>query len=151
MDDNVKQSLVSLEEEVAKLEKILGPVIQTPLKDLKKSLTPFENAKLNLIMAYSINTLYYMFLKTQGLSPQQHPVTEELERVRDYFHKLNTVAGKTKPDQMTLRLNKDAADRFIKHALADVNEDQNSTEDDRTMKKRKSPADSSEESKRSKH
>lgn len=59
MDDNVKQSLVSLEEEVAKLEKILGPVIQTPLKDLKKSLTPFENAKLNLIMAYSINTLYY--------------------------------------------------------------------------------------------
>lgn len=50
-------------------------------------LTPTENAKLNMAYSYTLNALYYMLLKTQGVSPEGHPVKKDLERVKRYMVK----------------------------------------------------------------
>lgn len=41
-----------------------------------------DRAKLNLQVAYGVSSLFYMFLRTQGVSPSTHPVKGELERIR---------------------------------------------------------------------
>jgi len=33
-------------------------------------------------VAYGVSSLFYMFLKTQGISPSSHPVKGELDRIR---------------------------------------------------------------------
>jgi len=66
-------------------------------------------------MAYTINTLFYVYLKTQGVSPTNHPVKQELERIKLYIKKMKELTEKKQ--ESTLRLNVDAAHRFIKHSL----------------------------------
>lgn len=33
-------------------------------------------------VAYGVSSLFYMFLRTQGVAPASHPVKAELERIR---------------------------------------------------------------------
>ncbi|CAM9562752.1 unnamed protein product, partial [Ectocarpus fasciculatus] len=63
-----------------------------------------------------LRSLFYMFLKTQGVSPSTHPVKSELDRIRGYFGRLKNV-GKP-PEQRTLKVDQDASRRFINAALS---------------------------------
>eukprot|EP00752_Nemacystus_decipiens_P018581 g16659.t1 len=75
-----------------------------------------DRAKLNLQVAYGVSSLFYMFLKTQGVSPAGHPVKAELDRIRKYFGRLKQV-GKP-PEKRTATVDVDASRRFINAALA---------------------------------
>eukprot|EP00904_Undaria_pinnatifida_P000049 jgi/Undpi1/10044/HiC_scaffold_28.g12498.m1 len=75
-----------------------------------------DRAKLNLQVAYGVSSLFYMFLRTQGVSPSTHPVKGELERIRGYFGRLKQV-GKP-PEQRKLKVDTEASRRFIDSALA---------------------------------
>lgn len=62
MDDlpeDIKQTLAQFEESVSKLETALDPLFKTKLTDVSERLSPHDNAKLNILYAYAINTLFY--------------------------------------------------------------------------------------------
>jgi hypothetical protein len=56
-------------------------------------------------------------LFAQGASTEDHPVTEELARIKTYMSKLKELGQGAVNDQQRLKLNKDAAQRFISAGL----------------------------------
>ena len=83
---NFEASLATIEAQVRRLQ-------AAPWAELCKGLPPLEVARVHLMVAYAVSTLFYMYLKTQGLSPASHPVREELERVKARLHRLSTSIG----------------------------------------------------------
>ncbi|KAG0738595.1 hypothetical protein G6F23_009570 [Rhizopus arrhizus] len=76
-----------------------------------------ERYELQVLLSYSLNTLYYIYLRSSGSDPQKHDVMKELQRVQTYIKKLKVHQGKgPKPN---MRLNKEAAGRFIKAAITE--------------------------------
>uniref|UniRef100_A0A3B1JGN2 Nuclear nucleic acid-binding protein C1D n=1 Tax=Astyanax mexicanus TaxID=7994 RepID=A0A3B1JGN2_ASTMX len=63
-------------------------VIQT-LMSVSKSehlkLDPLEQAKLDLMSAYTLNSLFWMYLVTQGINPKEHGIKQELVRPHVYL------------------------------------------------------------------
>uniref|UniRef100_A0A8C9FV45 Nuclear nucleic acid-binding protein C1D n=1 Tax=Pavo cristatus TaxID=9049 RepID=A0A8C9FV45_PAVCR len=43
-------------------------------------LKPLEQAKLDLVSAYTLNSMFWVYLATQGINPKEHPVKQELGR-----------------------------------------------------------------------
>eukprot|EP01113_Clastostelium_recurvatum_P024601 TRINITY_DN2936_c0_g1_i2.p1 TRINITY_DN2936_c0_g1~~TRINITY_DN2936_c0_g1_i2.p1 ORF type:complete len:199 (+),score=50.94 TRINITY_DN2936_c0_g1_i2:163-759(+) len=113
LPSDLQSSLASFEKTLSSLEESLTPFFNESLKDQLSHLSPIDAAKLNIVMAYAINTLFYMYLKTQGTDTSDHPVIKELDRVKVYINKVKGLSERQK-----LKLNSDAASRFIKHALS---------------------------------
>eukprot|EP00658_Telonema_sp_P-2_P053599 TRINITY_DN4217_c0_g1_i5.p1 TRINITY_DN4217_c0_g1~~TRINITY_DN4217_c0_g1_i5.p1 ORF type:complete len:199 (-),score=72.29 TRINITY_DN4217_c0_g1_i5:263-859(-) len=99
------------------VEHQLGPLLNKPLKELASELPALEAAKLHVVGAFAINTLFYVFLKTQGVDPTTHPVKQEMDRVKAYFKKIRQVAGNAATETQNAQLNVGAANRFIAAAL----------------------------------
>jgi len=55
--------------------------------EAKEGLAPLAKAKLDLAKSYTLNSLYYMYLKTQGVNTQAHQVRRELDRVKKFMMK----------------------------------------------------------------
>lgn len=112
---NFADGVNDIEERVRRLQR-------TPWADLCRGLSPLESARLHLMVAYTINTIFYMYLKTQGIPANNHPVMEELERVKAYIRKVRNVSKeaeeKADTSKRQISLNATAAQRFIAHALA---------------------------------
>eukprot|EP00961_Rhodomonas_salina_P219002 2960424-Rhodomonas_salina.1 len=53
-----------------------------------------------------------------GIATEDHPVTEELARIKNYMKKLKDAAGEGEKQQARLKLNKEAASRFITAGLS---------------------------------
>lgn len=64
-------------------------------------------------MKYFANETAY--LRLNGVNAKEHPVFRELTRVKQYFEKIKAAEGVV--DKPTVKLDKAAAGRFIKHAL----------------------------------
>jgi hypothetical protein len=85
----VQQSIDDLEGKLNELDKLLQPVFDVDFQSLLQTLSPHEQAKLHITMAYALNTLFYstltlshlqsvVYLRTQGHSPAEHPVSSEV-------------------------------------------------------------------------
>ena len=111
----MEENLTEMEATLSTLEKELEPLLSTPWEQLTSKLEPMEKAKLNLMIAYVANSLFYVFLKTQGKSTADHPVTDELARIKDYMGNLKELGpGAAKKP---LKLDKEAAERFINASI----------------------------------
>ena len=116
MDEELQATFTELGSAITGIEEKLQPLLQLPLKQLSAQLSHKENAKLHVTLGYAINALYFMFLKTQGVAPMEHPVKEELARIRGYIQKVQEMEkGKAKPKS---KIDVAASQRFIKNALA---------------------------------
>lgn len=78
-------------------------------------LDPLDQAKLDLMSAYTLNSLFWMYLVTQGVNPREHGIKQELERIRTYMNRVKEITDKKK----AARLDKGAASRFVRNALYD--------------------------------
>ena len=54
---------------------------------------PVDRAHLETTLAYSLNTLFFVYLRLQGQNPAQHPVMLELKRIKEYFEKIRKQKG----------------------------------------------------------
>ncbi|KAI5606936.1 nuclear nucleic acid-binding protein C1D, partial [Silurus asotus] len=91
-------------------------VIQTLMSVSKGDhlkLGALEQAKLDLMSAYALNSLFWMYLVTQGVNPKDHGIKQELERIRTYMNRIKEITDKKKAS----RLDKGAASRFVRNAL----------------------------------
>ncbi|KAL2423658.1 hypothetical protein ABEF95_002257 [Exophiala dermatitidis] len=121
MDTKSVISLVDqLEDNIDDLEENLQPLIEGALATTAKRLPLLDRAKLNVLLVYSIESLIFSYLKLQGVDAKDHAVFRELTRVKQYFEKIKE--AETGPTENETRpkvtLDKEAAGRFIKHALA---------------------------------
>lgn len=69
----------------------------------------------NIVSIEVFANQFIAYLNLRGEDPKAHAVWRELTRLRQYFDKIKT--AETGPEQRTMTLDKEAANRFIKHGL----------------------------------
>ncbi|KAI4874095.1 hypothetical protein NFI96_016339, partial [Prochilodus magdalenae] len=110
-------------------------VIQTFMSVSKSEhlkLDPLEQAKLDLMSAYTLNSLFWMYLITQGVNPKDHGIKQELERIRTYMNRVKEITDKKK----AARLDKGAASRFVRNALFEAEDSKRRDGKERSRKAR---------------
>jgi len=122
MPAEAAECLETFETALSSIEKSLQPVLGASARHLDSQLKPLERAELHVTLAAAANTLFRMYLKTQGVPLDAHPVNRELERVQMYLDKVERAKNTAGP--RTAALNVDAANRFITHAIPDLSADQ---------------------------
>ncbi|KAJ2059634.1 hypothetical protein GGI17_004280 [Coemansia sp. S146] len=105
---------------VDQVQRALEPILKQPLSEVLPKLSTIQRCELEALVAYSIDTLFWIFLKINGVPPKEHPVMKELQRVQRYIAKINAAktTQSTGSDGRTMQLDKDAADRFIKSVIS---------------------------------
>ncbi|KAF9087159.1 hypothetical protein BGX29_001002 [Mortierella sp. GBA35] len=103
---------------LAELEAMLAPLFASPsaLSETIARLDTEKRCQLELLLAYAVNTLAFINLKSNGTAPASHPVMHELKRIKAYTEKLRQATQGIPTN--TMEVDKDAAARFIKGALA---------------------------------
>ncbi|KAF2071225.1 hypothetical protein CYY_007459 [Polysphondylium violaceum] len=117
LPSDIQQDITNFENILDKLEGQLDPFFKVSLKEHQEKLTPVESAKLNITVAYALNSLFFMYLQTQGVSPHDHQVKNELERIKPYILKLKSMTNKTE-EKPKMQIDSDAAKRMIDNTLA---------------------------------
>ncbi|OEH80621.1 nuclear DNA-binding protein [Cyclospora cayetanensis] len=95
-------------------------------------LPPLEAAQLHVCTAFAACTLWFVYLKTQGLSTQCHPVTKDLARVQQYMHKVSRAIQEG--EKRTQQVDVAAAGRMI--AFHTANSKRESIQDSRDLNER---------------
>ncbi|KAF5288124.1 hypothetical protein FQA39_LY15511 [Lamprigera yunnana] len=111
-DDKVIQDkLHHFNKNINKIEKLLKVTLE-PNK--YKKLSTEDKVNYDLFMTYTLNTLYWLYLRTKGLNPNQTDVKNQFNRIKQYMAK-----AKETHDRNTIRprLNQQIAKRFIKHGI----------------------------------
>ncbi|KAJ2159587.1 hypothetical protein GGF46_002911 [Coemansia sp. RSA 552] len=115
-DRKVAKHVGQLAAAVEQIEAALGPVLEQPLNDIVPKLSAIQRCELEALVAYSIDTLFWIYLKVNGVPPKEHPVMSELQRVQRYIEKINKV--KNGPEQRPTKVNTEAADRIVRSTIA---------------------------------
>ncbi|KAM8851689.1 nuclear nucleic acid-binding protein C1D [Synchiropus picturatus] len=114
----IDEQLTVFDSSVSSVKAMLEKMISLPKNDVVEKLDSLDQAKLDLMSAYTLNSLFWMYLVTQGLNPREHGIKQELERIRTYMNRVKEISDKKK----AARLDKGAAARFVRGALYDPDE-----------------------------
>ncbi|XP_053730636.1 nuclear nucleic acid-binding protein C1D [Synchiropus splendidus] len=114
----INEQLTAFDSSVSSVKAMLEKMISLPKNDVVEKLDSLDQAKLDLMSAYTLNSLFWMYLVTQGLNPREHGIKQELERIRTYMNRVKEISDKKK----AARLDKGAAARFVRGALYDPDE-----------------------------
>ncbi|XP_074435387.1 nuclear nucleic acid-binding protein C1D [Larus michahellis] len=126
--------LAAFEKSLASVDEMLKTMMSVSRNELLQKLEPLEQAKMDLVSVYTLNSMFWVYLATQGINPKEHPVKKELERIRTYMNKVKEIADKKKAS----KLDKGAASRFVRNALWEPNaENENTSKTPAKGKKRK--------------
>ncbi|KAF2150360.1 C1D-domain-containing protein [Myriangium duriaei CBS 260.36] len=110
----IEALLRTLSKNVDGVEAALHPITTKTLSATSGKLPLLDQAKLYVHTAYAIESLIFSYLRLSGVDAKSHPIFSELSRVRAYFQKIKSTES-TGPSS---KLDKGAANRFIKHALS---------------------------------
>jgi len=113
----LKSRLNALNGALDDLESELEPLLAQTLPETVVGLDTIQQAKLQVAIPYLVYDLVFIYLKTRGIDPKSHPVIGELDRIKQYFDKLKNAED---PAKRSVAVDKAAANRFIKHAIAQV-------------------------------
>ncbi|CAM4541366.1 unnamed protein product [Caretta caretta] len=105
--------LSAFEKSLGSVGDMLKTMMSVSRSELLEKLDPLEQAKLDLVSAYTLNSMFWVYLATQGINPKEHPVKQELERIRTYMNRVKEITDK----KMASKLDKGAAARFVRNAL----------------------------------
>ena len=96
------------------IEHTLKPFLKVPINDIHDKVDdPLQNAKLDLMVTYAINSLFWAYLVTQGINAKLHPIRNELKRIKEYMGKVKLAEEKKK----MARVDTHAVKRFLRNAL----------------------------------
>jgi len=113
----IRSKLAKLDKSLDELESQLEPLFARSLPETLLALDTIQQAKLQVVIPYVVYDLVFVYLKSRGIDPKSHRVVVELERVRKYFDKIKH-AEEESDQKRKLGIDKAAAGRFIKHAIA---------------------------------
>ncbi|KAK3780667.1 hypothetical protein RRG08_028115 [Elysia crispata] len=109
----LKEKLASFDTHLSQLEAELNPLLSIPRAELADQLTTIDAAKVDLVSAYTINSLFWMYLNCCGVNPKEHAVKQELTRIQSYMTRVKEIEDKKKAP----KLDKSASKRFVRSAL----------------------------------
>lgn len=108
--------LRGLSTQLAVVEGHLDPLLKLPMVPLLKSLPPLERTKLEVAIAFSLNALFFVYLKTQGVAPAEHPVMAKLKRVKTYLRRIKQL--ESGGSQSRVSIDTSVVKRVVKRHLA---------------------------------
>ncbi|KAM4729635.1 nuclear nucleic acid-binding protein C1D isoform 1-T2 [Anableps anableps] len=111
----IDEQLTTFNSSVNAVKTMLEKLMSMSRNDLMQKLDPLDQAKLDLMSVYTLNSLFWMYLVTRGINPREHGIKQELERIRTYMNRVKEITDKKK----AARLDKGAASRFMRNALFD--------------------------------
>ncbi|KAG6331964.1 hypothetical protein ID866_7127 [Astraeus odoratus] len=112
----LRHKITKLNKSLDELESQLEPLFLQPLAETLLGLDTIQQAKMQVVIPYVVYDLVFVYLKARGIDPMTHPVVKELDRVRQYFEKIKN--AEESDQKRRLGIDKEAAGRFIKHAIA---------------------------------
>ncbi|AWP14514.1 putative nuclear nucleic acid-binding protein C1D isoform 2 [Scophthalmus maximus] len=107
--EEIDEQLTGFDSSVSSIKTMLEQLMAMPRNDLLQQLDPLDRAKLDLMSAYTLNSLFWR------VNPREHGIKQELERIRTYMNRVKEITDKKKAS----RLDKGAATRFLRNALYD--------------------------------
>ncbi|KAF4674118.1 DNA-binding protein c1d [Perkinsus chesapeaki] len=126
----VRNSLIKkldhFEAQLSGLEEHLKPLMDADYEEVMSKMTPLEQSELNVSLAFTTASLYWMFLKTQGTDVKTHKIKDEIDRVKSYMARIKKaseqedVKSSTTGEAQALArkrdvvLDKEAAARIVK-------------------------------------
>lgn len=57
--EDLQATLAELDATIQQIDAVLKPVVAKPLAETTRDMEPIENAKLQVLLAYTMNTLFY--------------------------------------------------------------------------------------------
>ncbi|KRX08509.1 hypothetical protein PPERSA_12990 [Pseudocohnilembus persalinus] len=107
--DTVYQNLENIEQFIQLIEQ------QQNINKLEEHLTPEEFSNLNVNVAFALNSMYFSFLKSNGMGVKEHRVNQELNRVKQYMLKIKqTVAPEeTQQNKRNFKVDSQVSGRII--------------------------------------
>ncbi|KAJ1969727.1 DNA-binding protein c1d [Dispira parvispora] len=94
---NLNSTVAEITHTVDTIHTLIKPLLAMPLTEALSKLSPEERAQMDVLIAYSINTLYWAYLKLNGVPPQEHPVLKELQRIKLYIQKVKEATSSPEP------------------------------------------------------
>ena len=91
----------------------LDLMLSQPRTELYDKLDPMGKAKMDLVSAYAINSLFWMLLKTMGENPGAADVKKELDRVKEAMMRCKEIQERAKRG----RVDQGAAKRLVSSGL----------------------------------
>ncbi|XP_014209908.1 nuclear nucleic acid-binding protein C1D [Copidosoma floridanum] len=93
--------------------------------ELYEKLTNEQKIKYNHLLSFSLNGLYWMYLRAEGIDPNNHQIKAENERLKQSMARAKQIHDR---NTIMPRLNVDAAQRFIRSGLWTPVQNQNEVE-----------------------
>jgi exosome complex protein LRP1 len=115
----MKRPVRELHESLADLRQALNEFNNNYNNIKSKALSPLLKAKLELTNSYAINSLFWIYLTTKGINPYEHRIKGEIIRLKGYMERVQQIEDKHKQ----IKLDTNAANRFIRSALWEPNDD----------------------------
>lgn len=114
-DHSIKEKLQNLHLSVEKIKAILDVALEADTERFSLK----ERVDFDLFLTYTLNTLYWMYLRTNGEDPNKHDVKNQLNRIKDYM-----IKAKQAHERQTIRpkLDQAAAGRFVKQGINHKNQ-----------------------------
>lgn len=119
MSEAAVEAFSAVDQTLTAVEEHLKVIADGSVEEFLQDLTPIDKAKVQVSLAYSINALLYVYLKTQGVSAKdirQTHVKQELDRVKAFVKKIKDTEELARGP--TLKLDKEASKRFVNNALS---------------------------------
>lgn len=89
-DKNIQEKLENFHESVVKIENLL----ETALKpETYEKLSVKQKIDYDLFLTYTLNTLYWLYLRTRGVDPNKNEVKKELSRIKEFMVKAKQVSN----------------------------------------------------------
>ncbi|KAL4238979.1 DNA-binding protein c1d [Mactra antiquata] len=109
----LRGKISALDSALNTVENEFEPLLKRSQIELNSELSPLDKAKLDLVAAYSINSLFWMYLNVCGVNPKDHGIKQELDRIRSYMNRVKEIQDKEKAPKLDVQASK----RFVKSAL----------------------------------
>lgn len=109
----LRGKITAFDSALNKIENEFEPLLKVSQIELNTKLNTLDKAKLDLVAAYSINSLFWMYLNVCGVNPKDHGIKQELERIRSYMNRVKEIQDKEKAPKLDVKASK----RFVKSAL----------------------------------
>ncbi|XP_063088616.1 nuclear nucleic acid-binding protein C1D-like [Cavia porcellus] len=113
----IHEHLSTTENFTGAVDEMLKTLMSVSRKELLQKLDPLGQAEVDLLSTYTLNSMFWVYLATQGVNPKEHPVKQELARIRVRMNRVKEITDKKKAG----KLDRGAASRFVKNASGNRN------------------------------
>lgn len=116
--DHIRNYISALDTSIDGLSKALDPVLSTSLDDkIAECQLPQERIKIYNNHLYVTISVLYSYIKTLGINTNDHPIMEELKRIKDFMKQAKEVEESLKNKQEEDLKSKDDAKDFLQRTL----------------------------------